>query len=174
MNDIETLVRESMGYTGDLRPLSPEPLVRRARRRRLVRQTGTVGVLSAAAVAITTLTAYWPQPSIQSVIGDQTTSSPGGLEDTMKVALRVADSDQREAVQDNVVTRAEYRSGFDRYRACLSDEGYELVSVNDTGPVIDYSVAAEAADLGIEGPCYKRHFYVVDLVWQLAQKGQVP
>lgn len=58
MDDIETLVRESLRYDGGLHPLSAEPLARRARRRRLRRRAttaaGVIGVGAAAWVV-------WPQ-----------------------------------------------------------------------------------------------------------------
>ena len=50
-NEIESLVRESMRYDGGLQPLPAEPLVRRARRRRLayraVATTSVVGIAAA-------------------------------------------------------------------------------------------------------------------------------
>lgn len=74
MSEIEILVRESMGYDGDLRALPSEPLIRRARRRRLVRRVGAGGAMGAVAVAAFAVSASWPQATPQTVIVDPATS----------------------------------------------------------------------------------------------------
>ena len=173
MNDIETSVRESMGYQGDLRPLPSEPLIRRGRRRRFVRRAGTVGALSALAVGIAAVAATWPQPSTQPVVADPATSPTGGLQEELKKELVPADPAQEQAVQDNRVTHAEYRAGFERYRACLSDGGYQMVSVVDTGPLFDFGVPSEAVESGVDDSCYALHFKVVDMAWQLYRGAEI-
>ncbi len=60
MNDIETLVRESLRYDGDPTPMPVEPLVRRARRRRLTHRTAAA--VGAAGIAAAATWLVWPQP----------------------------------------------------------------------------------------------------------------
>lgn len=74
MSDIEILVRESLGYDGDLRALPSAPLIRRARRRRLVRRVGAAGAMGACTVAAFAVSASWPQPTTQPVVIDPATS----------------------------------------------------------------------------------------------------
>lgn len=75
MKDIETLVRDSLHYDGDLQPLASQPLIRRARRRRLVRRAGTGLAVSGLAVATFAAWASWPQPATQ-VVAVQPAPSP--------------------------------------------------------------------------------------------------
>jgi hypothetical protein len=91
-----------------------------------------------------------------------------GLKEALKVELLSADSVQKQAVQDNRVTQAEYRAGFERYRACLSDEGYQLGSVSQTDVVLDFAVPSEAVSSGADELCYMRHFKAVDMTWQMS------
>lgn len=91
---------------------------------------------------------------------------PGGMTKAFEAQLISAGPAQRRAVEDDRVTRTEYDTGFDRYRRCLAERGHELGSVDRLGSVIHYVVPAEAVDAGADGPCYRRHFRVVDMVWQ--------
>jgi len=92
----------------------------------------------------------------------------GGLRAALKVELLSADAAQRQAVEDNRVTRAEYQTGFERYRGCLSAEGYQLESVEQSGPVLNFGVPSEAVSSGADDICYLRHFKAVDMAWQMA------
>lgn len=77
MNDIETLVRESLRYDGGLKPLFAEPLVRRARRRRLIQRVGTGAVVGALSIAA--LAAWAPGTQVQTqvdVVEPATSGSP--------------------------------------------------------------------------------------------------
>lgn len=89
-----------------------------------------------------------------------------GLKKSLETELRAAGPAQRRALEDNRVTRAEYRAGFDRYRACLAGRGYQLESVDRSGVVIDFSIPGAAVTNGADAPCYRRHFQVVDMAWQ--------
>ncbi|MET0915438.1 MAG: hypothetical protein ABWY81_04470 [Jiangellaceae bacterium] len=92
---------------------------------------------------------------------------PGGLEEALKTELLSADAAQRQAIQDNRITQAEYRAGFERYRACLSDRGYQLGNVDQTGVVFDFTVPNETVASGADETCYLRHFKAVDMTWQM-------
>lgn len=81
--------------------------------------------------------------------------------------VSVAGPEQRAALQGGEVTRSEYQAGFERFRACLSEEGYELSSIREVGDVLDYGIPAEAVDSGVEGQCYQEHFGFLDEVWQI-------
>ena len=80
--------------------------------------------------------------------------------------LSAAGPAQRRAVEDSRVTEAEYRAGFERYRACLADQGFLLGVADGTGPIISYTVPGAAVDSGVDQPCYERHFRLVDIMWQ--------
>lgn len=79
-------------------------------------------------------------------------------------------SAQRDALADGVVTEAEYRAGFDRYRQCMADAGYPLGSVNESDTVISYENSAEAVQSGKEGHCYAAEFAELDMQWQVANQ----
>ena len=66
------------------------------------------------------------------------------------------------------MTKAEYHAGFERYKACLADQGFLLSVADVTGPIISYTVPAAAVDSGVDQPCYKRHFRLLDIMWQFS------
>jgi hypothetical protein len=99
---------------------------------------------------------------------------PGGLEEALKAELQSADAAQRQAVQDNRITQAEYLAGFERYRACMSDRGYQLGKVDQTDVVLDFAVPNEAVASGADETCYLRHFKAVDMAWQMLHADDTP
>jgi hypothetical protein len=80
--------------------------------------------------------------------------------------LSLAGPEQREALADGEVTQDEYTEGFERFRACLRAEGYELRDVELVGVVWQAGIPAEAVDSGVEAECYPREHKFVDMVWQ--------
>lgn len=62
-----------------------------------------------------------------------------------------------------------YLAGFQRFAACLSGEGYEVVVHDDSGPVVDYSIPEAAVVSGVDEECYAREFGPLDVAWQIAQ-----
>lgn len=70
------------------------------------------------------------------------------------------------ALRSGAVDEEAYRSGFERYAACLRDAGHAVVVVDETGPVLDYRVRAEAA--ADDDRCYHSEFAPLDDAWQLA------
>ncbi len=65
------------------------------------------------------------------------------------------------------VTSEEYDGGFEAYRSCLSDAGYQLRMEANDGPVIRFSVPAAAVESGVDVSCYEEHFATTDERWQL-------
>ncbi|MBD3780151.1 MAG: hypothetical protein IE923_12925 [Micrococcales bacterium] len=63
-----------------------------------------------------------------------------------------------------------YLAGFERFAACLSREGHEVVVHDDSGPVVDYSIPGAAVTSGAEEDCYAREFGPLDVAWQVAQR----
>ena len=96
----------------------------------------------------------------------------GGLRAALEGELLSADPAQRRAIEDNRVTQAEYRAGFERYRGCLSAKGYQLESVEQRGPVLDFGVPSEAVSSGDDDICYLRHFKAVDMAWQMTHADE--
>jgi hypothetical protein len=78
---------------------------------------------------------------------------------------------QQEAITDGVATEAEYRAGFDRYSECMSDAGYPVVFIDQTGTIIQYSNRMEAVTSGHEARCYASEFEQLDTAWQLEARG---
>jgi len=86
--------------------------------------------------------------------------------------LSSAGPEQREALTDGEVTQDEYTAGFERFRACLRAEGYELRDVELVGVVWQGGIPAEAVDSGVEKTCYDRDFKFVDVVWQTSNQEE--
>ncbi len=110
---------------------------------------------------------------LAAILGCRTAPGPagerwpkGGMTKAFEAELVSAGPAQRRAVEDDRVTRVEYDAGFDGYRRCLAEQGFVLGSVDRLGSVIQYVVPAEAVDAGADGSCYRRHFRVLDMVWQ--------
>ncbi len=80
--------------------------------------------------------------------------------------------EQRATVADGVVDEQEYADGFERYQSCMSEAGWSLVSVEETGYLIEYSVPEEAVVRGDDDRCYQREFAEVDTRWQLAHEDE--
>lgn len=86
--------------------------------------------------------------------------------------LSLAGPEQREVLSDGEVTQDEYMAGFERFRACLRAEGYELRDVELVGVVWQGGIPAEAVDSGVEKTCYDRDFKFVDVVWQTSNQDE--
>lgn len=74
---------------------------------------------------------------------------------------------QQAALSDGVVTETEYRDGFARYSACMTEAGSPLVGVNQTGTIISYSSLGSSVTSGVEGRCYALEFDKLDVAWQI-------
>lgn len=79
MSDIETVVRESMNYQGELHAMPSAPLIRRARRRRLVRGVSATAVAAGCATAAIAVAGSWPQSGTQPVATESATSPSTSL-----------------------------------------------------------------------------------------------
>ncbi|UOE43593.1 hypothetical protein [Agromyces larvae] len=77
-------------------------------------------------------------------------------------------AEQTNALSDEVVTEAEYRDGFTRYRSCMSERGYEVLVTDEDATVISYSVPGKAHDDGTDRTCYQSEFIGIDQRWQLS------
>jgi len=86
--------------------------------------------------------------------------------------LSSAGPEQREALMDGEVSQDEYTAGFERFRACLRAEGYELRDVELVGVVWQGGIPAEAVDSGVEKTCYDRDLKFVDVVWQTSNQEE--
>lgn len=86
--------------------------------------------------------------------------------------LSLAGPEQRAALSDGEVTQDEYTAGFERFRACLRAEGYELRDVELVGVVWQGGIPAEAVESGVEKTCYDRDFKFVDVVWQTSNQDE--
>ncbi|MDO9398028.1 MAG: hypothetical protein Q7T71_15900, partial [Herbiconiux sp.] len=98
---------------------------------------------------------------------DEPWPGPEGLRKEMEIELRSAGSAQRLAFRDDRITKTEYRAGFERFRECLADAGFDIGSGTETEFGITYSVPAEAVDTGADKTCYDRHFKAMDMAWQI-------
>ena len=79
---------------------------------------------------------------------------------------------QNAALQDREVTEEETYAGFERFRACLRDEGYELVDVRNDGPFISFGIPDAAVQSGVEAICYASEYAGVDVVWQISHSDE--
>ncbi|MEV8358249.1 hypothetical protein [Microbacterium sp. NPDC076895] len=79
-------------------------------------------------------------------------------------------TEQSQALADGVVTEDEYREGFARFEACLAEAGFALYAVDDTAPIIDYSVPGEAVWSGDDERCYSSEFVGLDIEWQISHE----
>lgn len=75
---------------------------------------------------------------------------------------------QSDALADGKVGRDEYLGGFAAYESCLNEAGFELTAIDLEATILDYAVPDEAVQAGVEEPCYRRHFALIDETWQLA------
>lgn len=71
-----------------------------------------------------------------------------------------------EPTADVTVTEAQYRQAFENFAECMSAGGFELVAVDDSDVVIDYSFPTEAIAAGVEPECYGK-FEQIDAAWQV-------
>ena len=191
----EQQVRDRVSATADTIDCSPVPLaaikrtgrtiVRRRTRARVVGAATIVGAVGlAVAVPIIGLADNKPAPATEAPstgLGDcppGVSQSDGGDCDAIpgvreeqyeptRRELSTAGPAQQRAFEDSRVTKAEYHAGFERYKACLADQGYLLSVADVTGPIISYTVPGAAVDSGVDRPCYTRHFRLLDITWQL-------
>lgn len=92
---------------------------------------------------------------------------PGvALSALMIVAGLSACAPPAEPIESLTVTESEYRAAFDAFAACMDREGFELVRIDDSDPVIDYSFPADAVESGSEALCYA-DFETTEIAWQL-------
>lgn len=75
---------------------------------------------------------------------------------------------QDASLADGVVTREEYRAGYERFAACMDEAGFPLAFVDTSETVIQYSTTQEAESDGASPRCYTREFEEVDISWQIA------
>lgn len=73
---------------------------------------------------------------------------------------------QEAALSSDVISQADYQAGFEAYRACMADKGYELIDAGLDGILYDYSIPAAAMDSGISDECYEFNWQQVDARWQ--------
>ena len=73
---------------------------------------------------------------------------------------------QNAALTDGVVAETEYRDGFVRYSTCMTDAGFPLERVDESGTIIAYSTASDSVTSGMEGRCYAEEFALLDMGWQ--------
>ncbi|QGH68223.1 hypothetical protein [Pseudactinotalea sp. HY158] len=73
--------------------------------------------------------------------------------------------EQTSALADAVVTEEEYLAGFERFRACVRDGGFDLESVTRHGPLVWYEYTEEARPTADE--CYWREWQELDGSWQI-------
>ena len=73
-----------------------------------------------------------------------------------------------------MVTDAVYRQGFARYSACMTDAGYPLVFVDESGAIVQYSNTSDAIASGDEERCYASEFAQLDESWQLQARQPPP
>ena len=85
----------------------------------------------------------------------------------------VMSEEQIQELADGVVTPAEYRSSFRRFRECLSEAGFELANIEDRGARIEYAVPGNAVASGVEPECYEREFSLIDSEWQASNDDPV-
>lgn len=71
------------------------------------------------------------------------------------------------------VTESQYRTAFDKFAECMADAGFELVRVDDSDAVIDFSYSEEAARTGADMQCYA-DFEPIDIAWQLQNSYDDP
>lgn len=81
---------------------------------------------------------------------------------------------QAAALADGVVTEAEYRDGFARYRECMQDAGHPLIVHDEAATVIEYSSPGAGVASGDEGRCYALEFDQLDVAWQLINEYDSP
>lgn len=76
-------------------------------------------------------------------------------------------AEQQAALADGVVIEEEYLAGFERFRACMRDGGFDLERVNRRGPIMYYDYSEESRLAGIADECYWREWQELDASWQI-------
>ena len=89
-------------------------------------------------------------------------SVPGGLESENVSEAQAAE------IADGDVTSDEYHAAFDRFSACVSAGGFDLLVNGEKYDLIDYAIPGAARDAGVDEPCYYGEFAQVDMAWQAA------
>lgn len=75
--------------------------------------------------------------------------------------------EQQDALADGVVTEDEYLAGFERFRACMRDGGFDLERVRPQGPIMTYRYSEESRLAGFADECYWREWQELDASWQI-------
>ena len=79
-------------------------------------------------------------------------------------------AEQSAAMADGIVTKAEYRAGFDRYAECMTAGGHPVDVIDTTQTVIRYVNSGASVESGVEGRCYALEFALLDPAWQGANQ----
>lgn len=79
-------------------------------------------------------------------------------------------AEQLAAVEDDEVTQDEYEAGFQRFRACMSAEGYEVIVSGEFNDTLNYAIPDAAVQSGVDEVCYTREFRLIDMAWQVARE----
>lgn len=78
---------------------------------------------------------------------------------------------QSKALSDGVVDRDEYVAGFSAYEQCLKEAGFTLTHYDLDATILDYAVPDTAVRAGVDEPCYRQNFALIDESWQIANFG---
>lgn len=74
---------------------------------------------------------------------------------------------QQAEIATGTVSRASYLAGFNRYAGCLAAAGYPLGNVDESAPILNFTVPGGAVDSGADNRCYVSEWAQVDALWQL-------
>lgn len=85
----------------------------------------------------------------------------------VKTDYRPSD-EQSAALEDETITRDEYTSAYEQYKACLAAAGFRISEVDSNAVILEYAVPAEAVSSGVDDDCYGTHFALVDAKWQIS------
>ena len=79
-------------------------------------------------------------------------------------------TEQKAAMADGTVTRAEYLDAFHRLQGCMTAGGYDMGQALESLTVISYTVPDHDEDY-FEAKCYPQEFEDVDVAWQGAHES---
>ncbi len=133
---------------------------------RIVVQPGALALLCALSV-LTGLIGCSAQPSGDPARPSQGQATPSASPGGATVSLS---QEQREALRDGSVTRAEYQAGFERFAACAKHHGHTITFVGETNSVFDYRMTETASKSPDVTSCYESEFEEIDIAWQTAHE----
>ncbi|MFV0407241.1 MAG: hypothetical protein ACK5LN_10530 [Propioniciclava sp.] len=90
--------------------------------------------------------------------------------------LGTQSDEQREALQDGLVSYDEYQTSFERFVSCASSIGVTVTLLGEENKVYNFQVPAEELD-ALEAEydaCYATEFEEVDRMWQLSREDTSP